>query len=185
MTPTLTCDAAVAAVRRAAAAVHRPVIAIDGASGSGKSTFASTLQGAWPDRRIDVIRLDDVYPGWHGLDAGASTVRRRMLLPRARGAVGAVPRWDWAAGVVAGIDRLPPGRPLIVEGCGAFAAVRRLDAARVWLVASDDLRKRAALARDGGAFDPYWDLWEAQWRRYVARTRPHVAADLILRSRIG
>jgi hypothetical protein len=38
-----------------------------------------------------------------------------------------------------------------------------------------------ALDRDDGGFDEYWDLWETEWRRHVARTRPDRRADVRLR----
>ena len=38
---------------------------------------------------------------------------------------------------------------------------------RVWLDAPYVERRDRALSRDRGAFDPYWDGWEADWRRYL------------------
>ena len=50
------------------------------------------------------------------------------------------------------------------------------------MTAPDALRKRRALERDGGAYDPYWNFWERQWRRYVHRTAPERSAALRLRA---
>lgn len=169
--------------RRAAA-----VIAIDGPSGAGKSTLADALAGvldaarpggagagaagaASAAARVRVIRLDDAYPGWHGLERGAADLRHRVIAPISAGRVGWRSPWDWEAGRRRpAVPMLPLRATRIVEGCGAFAAAgdgpRTL---RVWVAAPDALRRQRALARDGGRFDPYWDVWETQWRRYAAR----------------
>lgn len=171
-----------AAVRaRAGAGGGGAVVAIDGPSGSGKSTFADELTVRLPGGRARLVRLDDVYPGWHGLAAAAGSLDRTLLAPHARGVPGGWRRWDWAEGRRAGAVVLPPTGPLVVEGCGAFEAVaRRRGVVRVWLRAADDTRRQRALARDAGRFDPYWELWETEWRRYVHRVRPLRSADLVV-----
>ncbi|WP_235507689.1 AAA family ATPase [Agromyces sp. Root1464] len=164
--------------RRAAGA---QVVAIDGPSGSGKSTLADALVRAWPGPAPELVRLDDVYPGWNGLEPAGATVAHELVARHARGAVGRWRRWDWAAERVASIERSRPGRVLIVEGCGAFAATAPVETLAVWVEASPRVRKRRALERDAGAFDPYWELWDRQWRRYVARTAPARRADVRVR----
>lgn len=162
-------------------ATGRRILAIDGPSGSGKSTLADAVVAAWPGG-ADLVRLDDVYPGWHGLDRGSALVAAALVEPWLRGAVGRVPRWDWTAGAPGRPTAVRPGRDLVIEGCGAFAATAATHALRIWVHAGDAERKRAALARDGGAFDPYWEMWDAQWRKYQARTGSSAArADLVVR----
>lgn len=79
-------------------------------------------------------------------------------------------RWDWPADRAGEVQRIRPGGALILEGCGAFLAGRASpDAIRVWLDAPYAERRERALARDRGAFDPYWDGWEADWRRYLVQ----------------
>ncbi|MRG58647.1 ATP-binding protein [Agromyces sp. CFH 90414] len=176
--------AALPGIRRAAGALGLTLIAIDGASGVGKSTFATALGRTWPGHLPELVRLDAVYPGWHGLTAGADLVGRRLVRRLANGRVGEVATWDWAADRPGGVERVRPGRLVIVEGCGAFAAVEGVPSLRIWLEASDAERRRAALERDAGAFDPFWEMWETQWRRYVARADPRRTAHVVLR-RVG
>lgn len=174
--------AAIAAVLAGASARPAQLVLVDGPSGAGKSTFGDRLLAAWPAHAARLVRLDQVYPGWHGLDPGAERLRRDLVDPFARGAPARWRRWDWSADAVAAVERMPPGRPLIVEGCGAFAAGADVEGAvRVWVTAPDGLRRRRALDRDDGGFDDYWDLWEAQWRRHVARDRPDRRADVRVR----
>lgn len=162
-------------------AARTRVVAIDGPSGSGKSTLADALVQAWPGHAPELVRLDDVYPGWEGLESAGAALAHELVARHARGAVGTWRRWDWAADRVGSIEQSRPGRALIVEGCGAFAATSSVEAVAIWVEASPRVRKRRALERDAGAFDPYWDLWERQWRRYVARTAPARRADARVR----
>ncbi|WP_395242939.1 ATP-binding protein [Agromyces sp. MMS24-K17] len=177
--------AAIRRIRQEARRLRAPLIAIDGPSGAGKSTLAvavaSDLGGA--ARPARVIRLDDAYPGWDGLDRGAAAVGAGQLAPLRRGRVGWRRPWDWDADrTLPPVPVRPAPGPLIVEGCGAFAAVGD-DAGvlRVWLAAPDVARRRRALERDEGRFDPFWDRWEVQWRRYAAG-RPAARAHLVLRA---
>ena len=157
------------------------VVAIDGPSGSGKSTLADALVRAWPGPAPELVRLDDAYPGWNGLEPAGAALAHELVARHARGGVGHWRRWDWAGDRVGAIERIRPGGALLIEGCGAFAATAPVDAVRVWVEASPRVRKRRALERDAGAFDPYWDLWERQWRRYVARAAPAIGADVRVR----
>lgn len=178
-----------AAVARVLAAARRRnpgsahvTIAIDGPSGTGKSTLADELarrrRGAPP---TEIVRLDEVYPGWFGLAAAAGSLDRTLLAPLDRGVPGSWRRWDWALDRPAELEQRVPRRPLVVEGCGAFEATAGRDrVVRVWLRAGEATRKRRALDRDAGAFDPFWDVWETQWRRYVHRTSPLRRAHLVL-----
>ena len=165
---------------RAVAGARRLVV-IDGPSGAGKSTLADRIVAVWP-RPVTLVRLDEVYPGWRGLDRGAELIAARLIAPWSAVRVGRVHGWDWHAGRPGPVRWVPPKRDLVVEGCGAFAAARGASAVRVWVDAPAVARKRAALARDQGAFDAFWDLWDAQWRWHAARTGASAAhADLRVR----
>lgn len=175
--------ASVRAVLDAVRGIRRPLVLIDGPSGAGKSTLADAVSASWPGGRPALVRLDDAYPGWSGLERAGVELARTLVPPVRRGAVGTWRRWDWAQGAPGDLVRLRPGPPLIVEGCGAFEVGGAASGAvRVWVDAADALRKRRALGRDGGAYDPFWDLWERQWRHYVRRTAPAGRATVRVRA---
>lgn len=175
--------ASVRAVLEGVRGIRRPLVLIDGPSGAGKSTLADAVRAAWPGREPRLVRLDDVYPGWSGLERAGAVLARSLVPPVRRGGVGSWRRWDWARARPGRLERLRPGGPLIVEGCGAFVVgAGAPEALHVWLDAPDALRKRRALDRDDGAYDPFWELWERQWRRYVHRTSPERRADLRMRA---
>ena len=159
----------------------RPVVLIDGGSGSGKSTLATALVAAWPGR-VSLVRLDDVYPGWDGLAAASEHVREHALSdphPRWR-------RWDWQAKRAGEWHALDPQLPLIVEGCGSLSrANRALATLGVWLELDAEERRRRAIARDGDLYEPYWDRWAEQERRFAEREHPRDLADIVLAGGFG
>ena len=177
-------EAPVASLLRAvAAAGPNPVVLIDGPSGAGKSTLADLLVARWPGPHPPtLVRLDDIYPGWQGLDAAILQLTDSLLGPRQAGRPAAWRRYDWDRGVPAEWHPVDPARPLIVEGCGALAAAHAgLSDVRVWLGADDAIRKARALARDGEVFRSHWDEWQAEWEAYRAREHPERWATLRLR----
>ena len=139
---------------------------VDGPSGAGKSDY-----GAWlaAQRGAVLVSLDNVYPGWDGLDAGSWHVHLNVLLPISQGLPARYQRWDWRLGVPADWVEVAPHRPLVIEGCGA---IRReglsLSANRVWVDATVDVRRERALERDGEMYAPHWQRWALQEERFFA-----------------
>ncbi|HEV7182912.1 MAG TPA: ATP-binding protein [Leifsonia sp.] len=159
-----------------------PVVLIDGPSGAGKSSLADLLASHWPgDGEPRLIRMDDLYPGWSGLDAGSDSLGADLLAPLRRGEAGFWRPWNWAADTLGEREVVSAGAPLIVEGCGTLSRRNSpLADLRVWLDADDILRKDRALARDGVVFETHWDQWQHDFERYVDRERPRDNADLVL-----
>lgn len=154
------------------------VVIVDGRSGAGKSTFARELRRRWPsDASVVLIALDDVYPGWDGLAAGAAYAVARVLVPRAAGEPARWQQWDWAADRYDGEHTLPASSAVILEGSGALtAAAARFATVRVWLDAPAELRKRRALDRDGETYRPHWERWAAQEDEHIRRDDPRSLA---------
>lgn len=152
-----------------------PVVLIDGRSGSGKSTIAQSVAAHIPGAQL--VRLDDFYPGWDGLDAGSRQVVESVLAPESPGWT----RWDWQQDAPAEWHPLDRTRPLIVEGCGALSQEARARATvGVWIECPEPIRKRRALDRDGDTYAPHWDRWAAQEARFIAREHPQTLADLVI-----
>jgi hypothetical protein len=172
------------AVRTAVSAAggRAPVVLVDGPSGAGKSSLADLLMREWPAAGVPrLVRMDDLYPGWDGLDAGSAALGRELLLPLHRTGTGRWRRWDWVAERPADWVEVSGSEPLIVEGCGTLARanVAAADLA-LWLDADDTLRKRRALDRDGETFAVNWDRWQAEFDAYLVRERPRESAALLL-----
>lgn len=150
------------------------MVLIDGRSGVGKSTLADALA---PLLGAQLVRLDDLYPGWDGLEAGSRAVHEQLLAVSGPG----WRRWDWAASALAEWHDVDPAAPLVIEGCGALTAANRaLASLGVWLELDDVERKRRALARSGDEFAPHWERWAAQEDVVIAREHPRRLADVVV-----
>jgi hypothetical protein len=178
----LTVAVGAVSARVAAVGAANPVVLIDGRSGAGKSSLARRLVSTWPGRgRVQLVALDDLYPGWDGLADGARYARETILLPHAKGTIGVWQRWDWEAGERAEAHAVDPSLPLVVEGSGLLtAAAAPLADVRVWLDAPDRSRKDRALHRDGDTYRPHWERWAKQEDEHLVRDEPQTLASLVL-----
>lgn len=156
------------------------VILIDGPSGSGKTSLARFLADELAEP-LSIVHMDDLYPGWDGLDIASNSVVRDLLAPLRSTGRGRWQRWDWSRGEPAEWHDVFGPNLVIVEGCGTLsrASVALADL-RVWLSADDELRKRRALDRDGETFEKKWDQWQANFDRYVERESPTRNANMHL-----
>ena len=139
---------------------------VDGRSGAGKSHFAAELARA---RGAVVVSIDDVYPGWDGLDAGSWLIHEYLVRPYLAGLTGRYRPWSWEVQRRGEWVEVSPDVPLIVEGCGA---IRRdsvtTSSRRVWLETDDAVRRERALERDGQMYEPHWTRWALQEERFLA-----------------
>lgn len=152
----------------------RPVVLIDGGSGSGKTTLAAALA---PALAAQLVRLDDFYPGWDGLESASAAVRDDVLAPVSP----RWQRWDWTIGALAEWHPLDATLPLVIEGSGCLSRANRGRATfALWVELDAPTRKERALARDGDAYEPHWDRWAAQERNFGLREHPWRLADIVL-----
>ncbi len=153
----------------------RPVVLIDGGAGSGKTTLARLIADHWPTSGVvQVVGLDELYPGWGGLAAGARAVPDLIRGTGFR-------TWDWRSSAPGDWRRLNPAQPLVVEGCGAItAASKALAGLAIWLEMDEATRRHRALARDGAEFAAHWDEWAAQEAVHWLSDKPRGLADLTI-----
>lgn len=163
-------------------------VVIDGPSGAGKSTVADILLAGWPvsdglsNTAVQLVRLDDLYPGWSGLEAGV-VVAENILRERSLGRPASWQRFDWGRGELTTWHRVDPMRPLIIEGCGSLSQTAQDGAeVRVWVSVTNEIRKERALSRGGEDFESQWDVWDEQFERRVRRESPVRFANIILRA---
>lgn len=169
---TVTREAAVeATLAQAARYEGRVVLLLDGGSGSGKTVLAGEIAQTWCRSRreaLQVVHLDDVYPGWHGLASASRAVTESILRTDQPGHA----TWHWTTHEPGPWVSLDPARPLLVEGCGALTrASAPMAQVRVWLELAEPVRRTRALARDEG-YEPWWDVWAAQETEHWRRNRP-------------
>ncbi|MGL4339573.1 MAG: ATP-binding protein [Rhodoglobus sp.] len=150
-------------------------VLIDGRSGSGKTELARALLNGWEGAQL--VRLDDLYPGWDGLDAGSVAVPNILTEFRWQA-------WNWSAGIPGQWCELDPARPVVIEGVGALSrASRPLADAAVWVELDDATRKQRALARDGSSYAQFWDRWAAQECSFIQRENPRALSSVKVNGR--
>ena len=158
------------------------LILLDGPSGSGKTVLAGRIRDGWVGAdRPTIVHLDDVYPGWDGLESASEHIAEHLLEPLRAGREARWRRYDWARAEPAEWHVVDPAHPLLVEGCGALS---RRNAAladlAIWVETDDVTRKRRALERDGELYEREWERWDAQWQSFVARERPRELATVVV-----
>ncbi|MEJ1229450.1 MAG: ATP-binding protein [Galbitalea sp.] len=167
-------DPVVDALAEWAATAERPVVLIDGGSGAGKSTLASRLAVAL---HAQLVRLEDIYPGWDGLEAASVAVHRDVLAGPELG----WRSWDWTRAEPSDWHPIDPTLPLVVEGSGSLSRRnRQLATFGIWLELAAGERKSRALTRDGETYSPHWDRWAAQEALFAAREHPKELADAVV-----
>jgi len=155
------------------------VIAIDGPSGAGKTDFAAALAERLPSAQL--LHMDDLYPGWDGLEQAVADVHDQILAPLARGEQAAYRQWDWARDRYGEWHSLPATSLLLVEGVGSGAGPgRQFTSALIWLEADRDVRFRRAFERDGESYLPHWQRWAAHEEALFAVDGTRRRADLII-----
>jgi cytidylate kinase len=152
---------------------------VDGRSGAGKTTWATALA-----RRTgaQLLSLDDVYPGWDGLEAAEAHVLEHVLRAIADDRPPRWRSWNWVDDEPGSWHALDPARDLVIEGCGAISpAARALAHHAVWVELADDAeRRRRAIARDGEVFARNWTRWALQEDAHAALHAPRETADEIV-----
>ena len=155
------------------------LVCVDGPAGSGKTTLAAQL--AW-SLNSQVIHMDDLYPGWTGMEHGAGLLREWILDPLANGVPGRYQRYDWPLGTYAERHTVPLADFLVVEGCNSAAlSVDDFAPFIIWVEADDDVRLARGLDRDGADAVEQWKRWMVTERELFAanrtRERAHVRID--------
>lgn len=158
-----------------------PTFLIDGPSGAGKTTLSNVIETKWNSAvKLQVIHMDDIYPGWDGL-AEASAVVLRMLTERSEGEDTHWQRYDWHKKELAEWHSVDAGEPLLIEGCGSMPlGVERYSQARIWCDASVEERKTRALSRGDEDFESHWDQWEELYSEFVLVNAPERIATIKL-----
>lgn len=155
------------------------VVAIDGPSGAGKTEFTTALADWLPESYL--LHMDDMYPGWDGLEQAVADLYDQVLAPIARGEPAAYRAWDWEHERYARWHSLPATRLLLVDGVGSGAGRNaEFESALIWLDADPDLRFRRGIERDGETYLANWQRWADQEQALFAADGTRSRADLIV-----
>jgi uridine kinase len=158
------------------------LVAIDGPSGAGKTSFATKLA-----KHLDapVVHADDLLDGWDDQFTFWERLEKQVLGPLRRGEAGRYQRYEWHRGGFGGPwITVEPAPIVLLEGVSAARREIRPELSfAVFVTAPADLRWQRALARDGDdsvAFRAYLGRWRAAEDRHFAEDDTAAAADLIV-----
>jgi len=154
------------------------IVAVDGLGGAGKSTFAERLAhelGGAP-----VVHTDDFASWENPVDWWP------RLLDEVLGPLGENRRASFVPNAWGGLPKaevvVEPGGFVVLEGVTASReAFRPYLAYTIWIETPRELRLRRGLERDGADARAHWEAWMAAEDEYVARERPHLRADVVVR----
>lgn len=155
------------------------VVAVDGPSGSGKTVLAARLAELLDG--APVVHLDDIYPGWDGLEDAVPRVLEWVLEPLSRKETARYRRFDWTSHTYAEWHDVPDAAAVLVEGvsAGARACAPHL-AMTVWVEAPGPVRFQRGMARDGEGYRPHWERWAKQEAAHFAAEGTRGRADVRL-----
>ena len=161
-----------------------PIILIDGRAGSGKSTFAESLQQQLfrdGESAPRVIHMDNIFEGWDGLALGSDYMVRFILQPLARRETASWQDWSWVKNQRSSWREFSGGTPLIVEGCGSLTERSKEHAdICIWLEASEETRRERWIQRERHL--EKFDFWAAQELDFYAREKSQSLADLVVKT---
>lgn len=166
----------------AGTAVAPLIIAIDGRSGAGKTRLAVELAALLREHHtVSLFHLEDVYPGWDGLESGMDRYVSRVLTSLSAGGTARWRAWDWAADDDGAEHRTEPADVVIVEGVGsACRAALGFLGVSIWVDAPEEVRRSSALTRDGDTYAPFWERWAGQEQAWLSRDQPQLTADIVV-----
>jgi len=164
----------------------RPVVvAVDGRSGSGKSTVADRLAALVPGAAV--VRTDDV--AWeHSFFDWADLLASHVLAPARRGEAVSYRPPAWDRHDRPGAVEVPAATTLLlVEGVGASRAeLAGYYDAMVWVCADEHDRRSRGIERDIWTYNrtpaearAFWDLWESEERPFLEADRPWSRAHVV------
>ncbi|AOS61058.1 uridine kinase family protein [Actinoalloteichus hymeniacidonis] len=181
--------------RLADSVLHRPArlgtvraMAIDGPSGSGKSSLADAVAAELRRRDVGVslVRADDFatwsepWQWWPGFEHAVLTPLRAGAPAEYRRIV-----WSEAGPVLGDVVRVPVPEVLVLEGVsmGRRAAEHFLSY-RVWITWGDEQRRRErSIRRDGETIREPIIEWQRFEREWFAEDQTPRRADLIITQR--
>jgi uridine kinase len=161
----------------------RPIIAIDGPAGAGKTTLAEHLTVALSLRyKVTTIHMDSLYNGW---DAPFDEHLKNSLLKAAtshkKGAPFSLSYFDWSKGEFGSEQAIAPAELLIFEGVGSSQTiVRPYLAASIWIDVEAQKGLERVLLRDGEEISEEMKRWLVLQGQHFAEEESEKSADFIL-----
>jgi len=161
----------------------RPIIAIDGRAGAGKTTLAEHLSAALSLRyKTHTLHMDDLYNGWdsafdHHLTSSLSTA----INAHRKSEKYELPTFNWGANEFNAATEVPQAELLILEGVGSSQTpIRPYLTASIWIDIDPDAGLVRVLHRDGDAISMHMQNWLRIQEEHFRDNDSQNAADFVL-----
>jgi uridine kinase len=162
---------------------ERPIIAIDGPAGAGKTTLAREVHLALSlEMSVNVIHMDDLYDGWNNaLSEDLTQVLLYLVDQHKEKKPAAIRKYNWATSAFAESEEIPPADLLILEGVGSGdkALLDEL-AALIWIDIDPEIGVKRVLERDGSQVADEMKKWVGAQEEYFSQHSTREKADFIL-----
>jgi len=161
----------------------RPIIAIDGPAGAGKTTLAHEIFLALsPKMSVNVIHMDDLYDGWdNALGADLSAILRYLANQHQKNSPAQIKRYNWANTSFGETEVLEPADLLVLEGVGSGdKSLQDELAALIWIDIDPEVGVKRVIDRDGYQVEDEMKKWLGTQQEYFSQHSTREKADFIL-----
>ena len=161
----------------------RPIIAIDGPAGAGKTTLAHELFLAFStSMSVQVIHMDDLYAGWdNALTQDLSKVLRYLADQHLAKSPAKIRRYNWNTSTFGESETLPAADLLILEGVGSGdREIQDQFAALIWMEIEPEEGLKRVINRDGEQVADQMEKWLTTQAKYFSQHSTREKADFIL-----
>jgi len=162
---------------------ERPVIAIDGPAGAGKTTLAHEIFLALsPKMTVSVIHMDDLYDGWNNaLTSDLSAILQYLAAQHRSNSAAVIRRYNWTTSSFGESETIAPADLLILEGVGSGdKSLQDELAALIWIDIDPEIGVMRVIARDGYQVEDEMKKWLGTQQEYFSQHSTREKADFIL-----
>lgn len=162
---------------------ERPIIAIDGPAGAGKTTLAQVIKLALADRyEVNVLHMDSLYDGWEGALGPqlGQTLTYAVKSHRASQNL-TLSFYDWTHAHFQQAQEIPAKELLILEGVGSGqSAIRSELTALIWIGVDEKVGLERVLERDGDYISNQMQRWLTTQAQHFLLEKTEESADFSL-----
>ncbi len=162
---------------------ERPIIAIDGPAGAGKTTLAHEIFLALsPKMSVSVIHMDDLYNGWdNALGEDLTSVLQYLAAQHRNISAAEIRRYNWTTSSFGESETIEPADLLILEGVGSGdKSLQDGLAALIWIDIDPEIGVMRVIARDGYQVEDEMKKWLGTQQEYFSQHSTREKADFIL-----
>ena len=161
----------------------RPIIAIDGPAGAGKTTLAQELFLAFSNKgSVQLIHMDDLYDGWdNALSKDLSKILKYLVSQHQSKSPAKIQRYNWEISSFGESEELPVCDLLILEGVGCGnKELQDHFAALIWMEIDPTVGLKRVVNRDGAQVQGQMEKWLGTQAEYFLQHSTREKADFIL-----